>query len=260
MVGYISYTKESKGLLLRKRRVAGLMLLEAQLGKENRLLERLYARRAAREMARRGIREAVFPVDYPHGDLFARRGILPVDLLPLHRAMAPLVVKSRMNRMGLSAGTTTAAVAAERMTAEVGKIVRELALSTRYVMLDAPGAEEFCYGLQREYGVSVILSPRRRQLEEADALLLLKPPEEGMRLKQPILLHLYDGERVLRRNGVDFALPRRLSEQVEENCCQNQLVRLLLGEGMLQNYQIPIIEVDITGKSYYNASTVNNIE
>jgi len=260
MVGYLSYTKENKGLAIKKRRIAGVVLLEAQLGKENRLLERHFARRAAKAMAKKGIREAVFPVDYPHGDVFAGRGIFPVDPLPLYRAMAPLVVKQRMNRLELSPGTTTVAVTAQRMSTEAEEIVREVALFARYVMLDASGAEAFCERMRREYGVSVILSPGKWQLREADALLLLKPPEEGMLLDNPIVLHLYDGERVLRRNSVKFELPRRILEQVDENCCQNQILCLFLREGVLRNLQISIIDVDITGKSYYNASTVNNIE
>ena len=84
--------------------------------------------------------------------------------------------------------------------------------------------------------------------------------ENGRREKDDNLaLTLAVGE-ILQRNGVDFRLPRRLLEQVEENCDQKQLLGVLLRAGMLQNYQIPIMEVDIPEKSYYNASTVINIE
>ena len=49
-------------------------------------------------------------------------------------------------------------------------------------------------------------------------------------------------------------------EEVEENCNLPQLLTVLLLGGMLQNYQIPIIDVDITGKSYYNADIVYNAD
>jgi len=257
MVGYISYTKENKGLVVKRRRIGGLVLLEAQLGRELRLAERLQAARAAKLLARRGVREAVFPMDYPYLDIFERRGIFPVEVLPLYRAMAVPVMKRKMAALGFSPGTTTAAIAAERVTGDVERLLRELVLSVRYVELDAVGGEEFCRQLQREYGISVLRRCGQGQ-PEADVLLLLRAPKAEPR--SPIVLHLYDGERVLWRNGVDFALPGRLLEQVEANCGQKQLLAVLLREGMLQNYQIPIMEVDITGKSYYNASTVNNIE
>ena len=115
-------------------------------------------------------------------------------------------------------------------------------------------AEAFCEGLKREYGVSIVQQPPRRQLKQADVLLLFRPWEEGE--QGSVVLHLYDGERVLWRNGISFALPRRLMEEVEENCSLPQLLTVLLLGGMLQNYQIPIIDVDITGKSYYNADIV----
>ncbi len=258
MVGYISYTKENRGLTIKRRRISGLVLLEVQLGREGKLSERFQARRAAKHLQRRGIREAVFPTDYPHQDLFIRRGIFPVETLHLYRAMAPLVVKKRMAALGLSGGTTTAAIAAQRMTGEVGEILRTLALAVRYVMLSAEGGEAFCERLRREYGVSVIRQMELEQMAGADVLLLFRSPETEPH--NPVVLHLYDGECVLERNGVDFSLPRGILEQVEENCSQKQLLAVLLREGVLQNYQIPIMEVDIPEKSYYNASTINNIE
>lgn len=257
MVGYISYTKENKHLAMKRRRIGGLVLLETQLRKELRPVERLQAARAARMLAKRGVRSAVFPTDYPHEDIFARCGIFPVEILPLHRAMAISVMKRKMAALGCTPGTTTAAVAAERVTGEVERLLRDLALSVRYVILAGEGGEECCRHLQREYGVSV-LRRTGNTLPEADVLLLLRPPEG--RVENPIVLHLYDGERMLRRNGVAFALPGPLQEQVEENCTQEQLLSALLQAGMLQTYQIPIMEVDIPEKSYYNASTINNIE
>lgn len=259
MVGYISYTPDNKGWTIARRRLAGAQFIEARIGRDRRLLERHYASRAARALSRAGIRQAVFPLDYPHMDLFIRRGILPVDPLPLYQRMAPLIVKRRMGQLGLSPGTTTVAVVAEGMNSALERIVTDLALQVRYVMLSLQiPAEAFCEGLQREYGVSILQQPGRRQLRQADVLLLFCPWEEGA--ENSVVLHLYDGERVLWRNAVSFALPRRLMGEVEENCNFPQLLTVLLLGGMLQNYQIPIIDVDITGKSYYNADIVNTAD
>lgn len=255
MVGYISYTPDNRGCTIARRRLLGAQFMEARLGEDHRLFQRHYAARAARALSRTGVRQAVFPLNYPHEDLFIRRGILPVDTLPLYRRMAPLIVKRRMGQLGLSPGTTTVAVVAEGMTGELERIVTDLALQVRYVMLSLQiPAEAFCEGLKREYGVSIVQQPPRRQLKQADVLLLFRPWEEGG--QGSVVLHLYDGERVLWRNGISFALPRRLMEEVEENCNLPQLLTVLLLGGMLQNYQIPIIDVDITGKSYYNADIV----
>lgn len=255
MVGYISYTPDNRGCTIARRRLLGAQFMEVRLGEDHRLFQRHYAARAARALSRTGVRQAVFPLNYPHEDLFIRRGILPVDTLPLYRRMAPLIVKRRMGQLGLSPGTTTVAVVAEGMTGELERIVTDLALQVRYVMLSLQiPAEAFCEGLKREYGVSIVQQPPRRQLKQADVLLLFRPWEEGER--GSVALHLYDGERVLWRNGISFALPRRLMEEVEENCNLPQLLTVLLLGGMLQNYQIPIIDVDITGKSYYNADIV----
>ncbi len=260
MIGYLSYTEENKGWEVGVRKILGQPFLEARLGPGKRLAERFFAKRAARALARAGVRTAVFPRDYPHQEIFAKYGILPVDVLPLYRRMAPLIVRRKMSRQGLSPSTTTVAVAAERMTAEIGKLVTELALQVRYVMLTASGAEEFCQSLQREYGVSVLQNPAPRQIQRADVLLLLSPPSGGIGAENAVTLHLYDGDCVLRRNGVAFSLPPRMMGEVEENCNFSQLLAVLSGNGILQNDQIPIMEVDITGKNYYNANTVNNIE
>lgn len=259
MLGYISCTPENKNFTIARRRLAGAQFIEARLGQGRRFLQRHYAARAARALSRMGVRQAVFPVDYPHEDLFVRRGILPVDTLPLYRRMTPLIVKRRMGQLGLSPGTTTVAVVAESLNGELEKIVTDLALQVRYVMLSLQvPAEAFCQGLKREYGVSVVQQPARRQLRQADVLLLFRPWEEGA--QNSVVLHLYDGERVLWRNAVSFTLPRRLMGEVEENCNFPQLLTVLLVGGILQNYQIPIIDVDITGKSYYNADIVNTAD
>lgn len=256
MLGYISYTDDRKKGEVFPRMIFGQRFLQGALPQGRRWLGRLEAGRMARLLRQRGVRQAVFPVDFPFGDAFTRRGILPVDTLALHRAMAPLVVRQRMGELGIAPSSATVAVAADRMGYGLEKILTELALQNRYLVLQIPaGAEDFCAAMRREYGVSVLRTPTRRQMEQADALLLFAPVE-GLVSRSPIQLHLYDGERVLQRNGVHFGLPPKLRDEVEANCDFDQLLAVLFGAGMLQNYQIPIMKVDSDGKNYYNADTV----
>ena len=259
MFGYIVYAEEERRGALSVRTVLGLPMLEAVVP-GRRLLGALSARRLAAAMAKAGVRQAVFPRDFPYGEHFVRRGILPVETLALYRQMAPLMVRHRMGQLGLSPSATTAAVSARRLSGAACEIVRAMALQVRYVMLAVEeGGEELCRELKREYGVSVLLRPGARQLAEAQVQILLDPPERPPAGGE-IVLHLYDGERVLRRNDMTFGLPPALRGQVEENCEIVQLLAVLRGTGLLKNEQIPILDVDIPGKTHYNASIVNNIE
>ena len=260
MIGYIAYREDVKTWAVEEKNLLGLRFLRLTLPKGRRVLGKHYAGRAARAMGKLGVRQAVFPTDFPWQELFARRGVLPVDTLPFYRRMAPQIVKKQMADLGLSPGSTTVAAVGDNLNGELGRILTELALQVRYLTVSMKyGAEEFCYSLRREYGVSVLQRPTRAQLEEAQALLLFSP-REGLACTNPIVLHLYDGERVLQRNGVTFGLPPKLEGELEENCSREQVLSALLTAGILQNDQIPVLEVDKAEKSYYNADTMTNIE
>ena len=260
MIGYVAYREDVRTLTVEERNLLGLRLLYLALPRGRRILGKHYAGRAARLLGRLDVRQAVFPQAFPWGDLFARRGVLPVDTLPLYRRMAPLIVKKRMADLGISPGSATVAAVGDNLTGELGKILTELALQIRYLAVSMKyGTEEFCHSLRREYGVSALQRPTRAQLEGAEALLLFSS-REALTCGNPIVLHLYGGEEVLSTNGVDFGLPGKLAGMVEENCRRDQLLSVLLAAGILQNYQIPIGEVDKAGKSYYNADTMTNIE
>ena len=98
------------------------------------------------------------------------------------------------------------------------------------------GGEDFCLALKREYGVSILLRPPLERLAEAQVQIFLDPPPAPP-AGGPIILHLYDGERVLQRNGMTLGLPVKLREQVEENCEIAQLLAVLSGAGIIKNYQ-----------------------
>ena len=108
MYGYIVYAKDQRRGRLSPRNLLGLSVLEAVVP-ERRIRGALAARRFAAAMRRAGVRQAVFPRDFPYGEYFVRRGILPVEVLELYRRMAPLMVRHRMSQLELSASAATAA-------------------------------------------------------------------------------------------------------------------------------------------------------
>ena len=260
MIGYIAYQDDVKTWTVEEKNLLGLRFLQLTLPKGRRLTGKYYANRAARAMGKLGIRQAVFPVDFPWWEVFTRRGVLPVDTLPLYRRMAPQIVKRQMADLGLSPGATTVAAVGDNLTGELAKILTEIALQVRYLSVSMRyGAEEFCHSLRREYGISVLQRPTRTQLEEAQVLLLFIHRED-LGESNPITLRLYGPEEILQGNGVTFGLPPKLEGVLEKNCCREQVLAALLASGILQNDQIPVLEVDKAGKSYYNADTMTNIE
>ena len=153
MIGYIAYREDVKTWAVEEKNILGLRFLRLTLPKGRRVLGKHYAGRAARAMGKLGVRQAVFPTDFPWQDLFTRRGVLPVDTLLLYRRMAPQIVKKQMADLGLSPGSTTVAAVGDNLNGELGRILTELALQVRYLTVSMKyGAEEFCHSLRREYG------------------------------------------------------------------------------------------------------------
>ena len=255
MIGYLVYTAQRRYQPPEDRVIGGMRFLQAAVWKNGGLRGRLAAARSARELSRRRIRQAVFPKDFPYGEIFAKRGILPIDTLPLYQTMAPQMLRYCLGRRELQPHQVTAAIVAERLDGELEKLITEIALQVRYVVLSVPGSDKLCAGLRREYGVSILQTSDRHRMEEAQALLLFAPAPR-LRLENPVVLRLYDGQRVLRGNGLTLGLPGKWAAEMEPECEQEQLLAALYRAGIVQKYQIPIMEVDIGEKSYYNASTV----
>ena len=256
MIGLIVFEEGARRGSLAEKTILGVRVVRASGPGRGSILGRLWARRLAAAMARRGVREAVYPCGFPWEGAFLRRGILPVDTVPLYRAMAPLTVRWAMARRGISPAAATAALVARGVGEDARRILTELALQVRYVMLCAAGGEDLCRSLQREYGVSVLRAPTRRQLAQAQVLVLLSPPPEGLAADAPVVLRLYEGSHGTEENDFRFGLPGLLEKEVEENCEKEQLLAALHRAGALKNEQIPIMEVDIRGKTLYNASIV----
>lgn len=254
MVGYVVLTEERLRWALERKTILGLPMLEIAVPGRQGAAGRFSARRAARAAARMGVRRTVWPDAFPYEEIFARRGLLPVDPLPLYRAMAPEIVLWQMARLGIAPAAATVAVAAGRMTHELEELITDLALRIRYVSLMIPqGGEALCQQLRREYGVAVIEAGSRAQLAKADALLLFDRLE-GFQPENPIVFPLWSGAAAREGCGVALELPAEMAEEVP--CEKNQLMTLLFQGKILQKHQISILEVDRTDKNYYNAVTM----
>ena len=194
-------------------------------------LARYRARQGARMLREAGVRSAVFPVDFPYTALFIRQGVLPIDTLPLRRALAAPLTRRRLEAGGFQPTGAVVAVSGERAVREVTECAKALALSYRYVLLSVRGGENFARELRREYGISLLLEPSPDQLDRADALVLFAPRTD-LKLDNAILYTLYPGGEA-GRGRLPLCLPRALGAQAESNCDQEQLAAALYAMGTL---------------------------
>lgn len=256
MLGYIKYDGGPAGPLVGERKILGGRFITLSLGQSahpGNPLARIRAERGAEKLAAMGVSRAVFPVDFPYTARFIRRGIYPVDPLPLRRALAAPLVRRRLGEMGLAPTRAVVAVSADRLTQAAVDTVRALALSFRYVFLHVPGGgEALARDLRREYGVSLLLNPGPDQLDRADALVLFAPRGD-LTLENPVLYTLYPGGGI-GRGRLELPLPALLEEQVEPNCSREQLTAALYTMGVLDLETIlGEMAVDRREKSLYNA-------
>lgn len=175
------------------------------------------------------MRRAVFPVDFPYTELFLRQGVAPVETLPLRRTLAAPLTRRRLEALGRSPTEAVVGLSGARMSRELWEAARTLALSYRYVLLDAPGGEDLARELRREYGISLLLRPSADQLERADALLLFASRRD-LTGENPILYTLYPGGEG-GRGRLPLALPPALGDQAEPNCDREQLAAALYAQG-----------------------------
>lgn len=233
MIAYISYRKDHRSPSISRRVIAGAAFpvlsypwQRHPAGPLSRRMALLWAGRLKRE----GVRSAVFPLDFPYTALFIRQGILPADPLPLQMALAPHLVRRRLDALGLEPTRAVVALSGQRLTAELADAARMLALAYRYVFLDVPsGGEGFARSLRRSFGVSLLLDPSPVQLQRADALLLYTPRTD-LSLDHPVCYALYPGAG---EKGIPLRLPVAAAAAVDANTCQEQLAFALFAQRKL---------------------------
>lgn len=224
MLGYIEFDADTKTLRLARRKVLGGTFLTLHFG-QSEAFPSLRAARAARQMRRYGVRRAVFPVDFPYTSAFLHQGVLPIDPLPLRRALCADFVCRRMEQLGIPTTRAVIAIGGDRMTPEMTETVKRLARAYRYVMLAVPeGGEDLAASLRREYGIALILKPARDQLERADALVLFSPRED-LSGENRVFCPLYHG-------GTPLPLELNGAQGLPPNCDREQLAAALYAMGL----------------------------
>ena len=236
MLGYITYGDGPRRPEMGERQILGGRFITLGMNGSAHPRGPLALRRAAvgaRRLREAGVRAAVFPVDFPYMAVFLRQGIVPVDTLPLRRALAAPLTRRRLEEMGLSPTEAVVAVSGERAGRELAETAKALAISFRYVRLSVgSGGEEFARTLRREYGISLLLKPSVEQLDRADALLLFSPRGD-LAGENAIFYALYPGGEA-GQGRLPLPLPAALAEQVEPNCGGEQLAAALYAMGALR--------------------------
>ena len=234
MLGYIEYDENTKTVRLEQRRVMGGMFLSLTFGRENRGVGgRWKVIRAAKRMREEGVRQAVFPVDFPYTSEFLRQGVVPVDTLPLRREVCPYYVRRRLRELQIQPERGIIALSGGYLSRELREAAQTMALDFRYVMLAVPeGGEELARHLRRMYGVSLLLKPTRDQLERADALMLFDPRGD-LSCENKVFCALYPGGEFT-RGRVPLALEGEIARNLPPNCDREQFAAALHAMGMLE--------------------------
>ena len=187
---------------------------------------------AVRQMREQGVRQAVFPVDFPYTAVFLRRGILPLDPLPLRRAVCAAYVMRRLNELQIPPERGVIAIGGEYLSREMRETATALAVAFRYVMLSVPeGGEELARELRRLYGISLLVKPGRDQLERADALVLFSPRSE-LSCENRVFCALYPGGEFT-RGRVPVELMGEWTRSLPPNCDREQFAAALYAMGQL---------------------------
>lgn len=188
MLGYVVWTGEQgRG---EEVRLAGVRFLRVGI-RPGGAMERLRADRAARFLARQGVRRAVFPQEFPHLPLFLRRGVRPVETMGLRRHLAGRWLVGELDRLEIAPSRATAAVSARALDGQGEALVELLARRCRFVMAEGAG-EALERRLRRELGAALVLRPGREELESAHALALLSPRAD-LSGRNPAFCALYPG-------------------------------------------------------------------
>ena len=240
MVGLLMWKKRNRGektVTVEESTVLHMRFFKVEVARESGTPEVVLRRRvrgALRRLHKQGVTRVVLPEDFPYPELLEKQSLRPVSTLSLRRRLAADWVRTELVGCGLSLGSARVAVAADQLTGEVVRTVTELVLRHRHVLLDLPqGGEELCRQLRREYGVAVLLSPSREQMEEAEAVVLFdqRELESG-----GICLRLYEETQPLPA----LLLPPVLERQLPEGVDRTQLLSVLQEAGALKPGQITL--------------------
>ena len=244
MIGMLTWTPAAGGFRQKSVTLETLNLFHmrvawAAVARGPRTPEAVLRRRvltAARRLRKAGVTRLVLPEGFSHGAQLEKCSVAPVSTLSLRRSLAADLTRAAMAARGLSGGSAKVAVAGDQLSGQLVRTVTELALGNRYVLVDVPyGAEALAAQLRREYGVSLLLSPAREQLEEADVLVLFAARTD-LRQKNPVVVPLYDEAAPL----PPLLLPPALEAQLPGGLQRPQLLAALVEGGVLRPGQVTV--------------------
>ena len=164
MLGLLRWGPERR-VVLERGQVLGLPVLEIKLDYGGRWGGRRLDR-AARLLARNGVRRVLPSRDFDDWKALERRGLLPIEPLPLYGAMAGELALSALRQAGKEPGRAGIALRGERVDAELARTARLLCPRVRTLIIQVPrGGERLARELYWEFGAAV--SPEG----EADAVV-----------------------------------------------------------------------------------------
>ena len=235
MIGVLTWKdptnrKHQKQITVGEKSILHMRVWQAEILRTDRTPDVVLQRRigsAQKKLRKHGVTRLVLPKGISECEL--QKGLLQVSTLMMRQMLATDWVQRDLNEQGVRTVGAKVAVVSDRMTGEVVKTVKELALRHRYVLLDVPhGGEELSRQLRREYGVSLLLQPERSQIEEAEAVVLFSPKEELTR-KNPVVIPLYDENAVM----PPLVLAPVLEEKLPQGANRVQLLAALLQTGVI---------------------------
>lgn len=151
MLGWI-ICREGHRPALEERRVGGVDFLVLQTPRPDSRRQRHRLHRLLREMARRGVRRAVVQGgDVPE---LAQWGILPVDSVPLRRALLPQLLQWADGAWQLGLPQGAVVLRADASDAAAWQAALTLSRMARYIHLDTgPGQDALAARLRRTVGL-----------------------------------------------------------------------------------------------------------
>lgn len=158
MLGMLCWTQGR--VRLTQTRILGLPVLQAQM-QAGGYWEEWRLDRAARLLARRGVRRMLPPRDFDGWHILAHRGLFPVDPLPLYRAMAAELTLATLKNRGVKPDCAAVALVAEHVDGDLVRAARALCPLVRNLVLEVGyGGERLARELYWEFGAAVSVDRR----------------------------------------------------------------------------------------------------
>lgn len=168
--------------------LGGLRVIRALVPAGGRQARRVA--RAARLLAKAGVRRVLENRDFDAGETLGRCGLRYVDAGILYRHMAPELTLARLAQLGMEPGSTVVVLRGRQVSGELARAAERLCPKVRGVLIQAgPGSARLQQRLYARYGMAVDglwrgnVMAVRFDGPDGDEALRLQPLAEGLRLE-----------------------------------------------------------------------------